>query len=134
MLERYTITATQQADGSFKVADDAAWTRDGEWADNWDAYDKDPTVGLTKNGVPANTQRTQTCLLYTSTYIIRTSETVANRLIKPTLNTWTNDATAYQRDGFYYDGTNVLVADNDLRYVSGSARTYPCLLYTSRWV
>ena len=60
VLERYTITATQQADGSFKVADDAAWTRDAAWADNWDAYDKDPTVGLTKNGVPANTQRTQT--------------------------------------------------------------------------
>ena len=59
------------------------------------------------------------------TYIIKTSETVANRLIKPTLNTWSNDATAYQRDGFYYHDSDVLVADNDLRYVSGSARTYP---------
>ena len=36
-LERYVITAEQQADGSFAVAPDATWERDADWADNWEA-------------------------------------------------------------------------------------------------
>ncbi len=43
-IERYTVDAAEQADGSFAVASDAQWTRDETWATNWNAYDIDPVA------------------------------------------------------------------------------------------
>ncbi|MEE0705965.1 MAG: PASTA domain-containing protein, partial [Adlercreutzia sp.] len=59
------------------------------------------------------------------TYIFRTSDTVTSRLIKPTLNTWSQNALEYFKEGFTYYDSDKLVWDNDLRYVSGSSRSYP---------
>ena len=59
------------------------------------------------------------------TYIFRTSDTEANRLIKPTLTTWSDNALEYHAEGFTYYDSDELICDNDLRYVSGSARSYP---------
>ena len=57
-LERYYTLATLNADGTFTLPADVQWLRDDEWnaadgakstwasAAQWEAYDKDPAVGL----------------------------------------------------------------------------------------
>ena len=58
-------------------------------------------------------------------YIIKTNDEVSTRLIKPTLVTWSDNPLTYQNGELAYDDSGNLIYDNDLRYVSGSARTYP---------
>ena len=48
-IERYTVDASEQPDGSFAVAADAAWTRDETWATNWNDYDIDPVANPLEN-------------------------------------------------------------------------------------